>query len=127
MVAAAWGIPGRPFVAALDLARLLALRTPVASRPVPAAQPVDRDLAVVIDDATPLGELLRLIRSSAGPMLVGVRPFDAYRGPQVGEGRVSYAVALRFQPTEAGDEKAVEKALNKVRGTLRHHLRADIR
>ena len=126
-VAAAWGIPGRPLVAAIDLARLLGLRAAVASRPVPSAQPIDRDLAVVIDEATPLGELLRLIRSSAGPMLVGVRPFDAYRGPQVGEGRVSYAVALRFQPTGAGDEKAVEKSLNKVRGTLRHHLGADIR
>ena len=60
-------------------------------------------------------------------MLVEVRPFDAYRGPQVGEGRVSYAVALRFQPAAAGDEKGVEKAMNKIAGSLRHHLGAEIR
>ncbi len=53
--------------------------------------------------------------------------FDVYRGEQIGPGRVSYALAFRFQPAGAGEEKAVEKALNKVRGALRHHLGADIR
>ena len=61
-----------------------------------------------------LGELLRELRASAGPLLVEARPFDVYRGPQVGEG-VSYAIALRFQPEKAGDEKAVERAMSKLR------------
>ena len=99
----------------------------VLVRPVPAAQPVDRDLAVSVDEATPLGELLRVLRMSAGPLLVEARPFDVYRGPQVGEGRVSYAIALRFQPEKAGDEKSVERAMNKLRGALGHHLGAQIR
>jgi phenylalanyl-tRNA synthetase beta subunit len=64
---------------------------------------------------------------SAGPMLADLRLFDEYRGEQIGAGRVSYALALRFQPEQAGDEKSVEKALNKVRGSVRHHLAADIR
>jgi phenylalanyl-tRNA synthetase beta subunit len=59
-------------------------------------------------------------------MLVSARLFDVYRGEQIGAGRVSYAVALRFQP-DVGDEKAVEKAMNKVRGSLAHHLGAEIR
>ncbi|MEO8246752.1 MAG: phenylalanine--tRNA ligase subunit beta [Chloroflexota bacterium] len=126
-IAAAWGIPGRPVVAAIHLPRLLALAQETELRAVPAAQPVDRDLAVVLDAVTPIGDLLRIIRTAAGPMLVEVRPFDAYRGPQVGEGRVSYAVALRFQPAAAGDEKGVEKAMNKIAGSLRHHLGAEIR
>jgi phenylalanyl-tRNA synthetase beta subunit len=53
--------------------------------------------------------------------------FDVYRGEQIGEGRVSYAIALRFQPEAAGDEKAVERAMNRVRGSLQHHLGAQIR
>ena len=97
------------------------------SRAIPAAQPVDRDLAVVVDAATPVGELIRVARTAAGPLLDDVRLFDVYRGPQVGEGRVSYALAFRFQPAEGGDEKAIEKALNKVRGSLTHHLGAEIR
>jgi phenylalanyl-tRNA synthetase beta chain len=93
----------------------------------PASQPVDRDLAVVVEEATPIGELLRVARSSAGPLLDELRLFDIYRGEQVGEGRVSYAITMRFQPTETGDERAVDKALNKIRGSLRHHLGAEIR
>lgn len=127
-VAAAWDLPGRPVLAAINLPQLLAQR-PAQRRitPVPAAQPVDRDLAVVVDDATPLGDVLRIARSSAGPTLASLRVFDVYRGTQIGEGRVSYAIALRFQPQRSGDEKGVDKALNKVRGSLRHHLGAEIR
>jgi phenylalanyl-tRNA synthetase beta chain len=127
-VAEAWGLPGRPVIAAINLGALLSLvPSEVLVRPVPAAQPVDRDLALSVDEATPLGELLRVLRTSAGPLLVEARPFDVYRGPQVGEGRVSYAIALRFQPEKAGDEKAVERAMNKLRGALQHHLGAQIR
>lgn len=127
-VAEAWDLAGRPVDATIDVDRLLALVPEgTASRMPPAAQPVDRDLAVVVGDATPIGELLRVARMSAGPLLEELHLFDVYRGDQVGEGRVSYAIALRFQPVEAGDELAIDKALNKVRGSLRHHLGAEIR
>jgi phenylalanyl-tRNA synthetase beta chain len=127
-VAEAWGLPGRPVIAALDLGQLLAL-TKEATRmtPVPATQPVDRDIAVIVDGSTPLGDLLRVVRAGAGPTLVRASVFDEYRGDQVGEGRVSYAIALRFQPEAAGNEKSVERALNRVRGSLEHHLGAQIR
>jgi phenylalanyl-tRNA synthetase beta chain len=82
---------------------------------------------VVLDDATPLGELLRIVRASAGPMLVSVHAFDAYRGPQIGPGSVSYAIALRFQPDAPADEKGVERAMNRIRGSVQHHLGATIR
>jgi phenylalanyl-tRNA synthetase beta chain len=127
-VAEAWGLPGRPVVAAINLPQLLALiPAEVTVQAVPAAQPVDRDLAVSVGEETPLGELLRVLRASAGPGLVRAHVFDVYRGEQIGEGRVSYAIALRFQPEAAGDEKAVERAMNRVRGSLQHHLGAQIR
>lgn len=127
-VAEAWGLSGRPVISAMSLARLAAL-VPDNRRvdPVPAAQPVDRDLAVVVGDETPVGELLRIIRMSAGPALVDLRLFDAYRGAQVGDGRVSYAVSLRFQPARPGEERQIEKAMNKIRGSVRHHLGGEIR
>ena len=94
---------------------------------MPAAQPLDRDLAVVVDTGTPLGEVLRILRTTAGPLLVGSRLFDEYRGPQVGDGKVSYAIALRFQPETAGDDRAVERAMKRIGGALQHHLGAQIR
>ncbi len=94
---------------------------------MPSAQPVDRDLAVVVDAATPVGELLRLTRQNGGPLLVDVRLFDVYRGAQAGEGRVSYGLGLRFQPETAADERSVARAMDKITGALRHHLGAEIR
>jgi phenylalanyl-tRNA synthetase beta chain len=124
----AWGLAGRPVDAAIDVGRLIGLvPEEIRSRPIPSAQPADRDLAVVVDASTPVGEVIRVARTSAGPLLDEIRLFDVYRGPQVGEGRVSYALTFRFQPTDAGDEKVIEKALNKVRGSLKHHLGAEIR
>jgi phenylalanyl-tRNA synthetase beta chain len=127
-VATAWGLPGRPVMAAVNLAQLFSL-VPESRNvvPVPSAQPVDRDLAIVVAESTPVGELLQVVRAAAGPMLREARVFDAYRGAQVGEGRVSYAVSLRFQPDVAGDEGSVERALNRVSGSVKHHLAAEIR
>jgi phenylalanyl-tRNA synthetase beta chain len=129
-VAAAWDLPGRPIVAALHLEPGGMFAVPVLgdrATPVPAAQPVDRDLAVVVDAATPVGEVLRLARQNGGPLLVSVSWFDTYRGAQIGEGRVSYGLGLRFQPESAGDEKSVARAMDKIGGALRHHLGAEIR
>ena len=127
-VVEAWGLAGRALDAAIDVDRLLSLvPTGRRSRPVPGAQPVDRDLAVVVPEDTAVGDLLRVARTSAGPLLDDVRLFDIYRGDQVGAGRVSYAISFRFQPLQAGDEKSVDRAIEKVRGSLRHHLGAEIR
>jgi phenylalanyl-tRNA synthetase beta chain len=129
-VTAAWDLPHPPIVGAihLDPGGMFGLE-PRSERagPVPAAQPVDRDLAVVVDEATPLGELLRITRQNGGPLLASASLFDVYRGPQIGEGRVSYAIALRFQPITADDEPGIARAVEKIGGALRHHLGAEIR
>ncbi|HUF06829.1 MAG TPA: phenylalanine--tRNA ligase subunit beta [Candidatus Binatia bacterium] len=123
-----WGLGGRPVDAAIDVGRLLDLVPDrIDAKAPPAAQPADRDLAVVVDETTPVGDVLRVARASAGPLLDELRLFDIYRGEQIGPGRVSCAIAFRFQPALAGDENAVDRALNKVRGALQHHLGAEIR
>ena len=127
-VVEAWGLAGRPVDAAIDLDRLFDL-VPAErrSRPISAAQPIDRDLAVVVDEATPVGRAAA--RRADERRATACRAAPVRRLPRRADrpGRVSYAISLRFQPDEPGDDKAVEKALNKVRGSLRHHLGAEIR
>ena len=127
-VAAAWDLPGRPIVAALALDRLLS-RVPYSTRAElpPSAQPIDRDIAVVVADDLPAGELLAVIGAAGGPSLVDLRLFDVYRGEQLGPGRISYAVSLRFQPATAGDDPVVARALAKIRGAVVHRLGGEIR
>lgn len=94
-----WDLPERSIaVADLDLEAIDALAG--AIRPIAAFSPyppVERDLAVLVDEAIPAADVEATVRAAGGKLLVGVRLFDVYRGPQVGEGRKSLALRLRFQ------------------------------
>ena len=54
-----------------------------------------QDLAFAVPEEVAAGELVAAAREAAGPELREMRPFDVYRGEQVGEGRKS--IALRGQ------------------------------
>ena len=85
----------------LDLATLLSeapeqvLYEDVISFPA-----VHEDIAVVVGEEVPAGELVAAAREAAGPELRGARVFDVYRGEQVAAGRKSVAIALSFQSPE---------------------------
>jgi phenylalanyl-tRNA synthetase beta chain len=61
---------------------------------------VKQDLAFAVAEEVPAEELVTAAREAAGPELREMRPFDVYRGPQVGEGRKSVAFAVSFQSPE---------------------------
>ena len=46
------------------------------------------------------GELVEAARAAVGPELREMRPFDVYRGEQVGAGRKSIAFGVTFQSAE---------------------------
>jgi phenylalanyl-tRNA synthetase beta chain len=62
--------------------------------------PVRQDLAFIVAEDVPAGELVEAMREAAGADLREVRVFDVYRGEQVGDGRKSVAFALAFQSPE---------------------------
>jgi phenylalanyl-tRNA synthetase beta chain len=89
----------RVVVADLDLAGLAALVPPVVRAGSPPRFPsLERDLAVVITDDRPAGDVEAVIRRAAGPLLRELRLFDRYQGPQVAPGELSLAYRLRFEP-----------------------------
>ena len=59
-----------------------------------------RDLAVVVPEAIPYGEVERVIREAAGPYLESLALFDLYQGPPLKEGEKSLAFHLRFRHSE---------------------------
>jgi phenylalanyl-tRNA synthetase beta chain len=59
---------------------------------------IREDLAVVVDDAVPAADVLRVVREAGGALLRDAEIFDVYRDPErVGEGKVSLALRLRFR------------------------------
>jgi phenylalanyl-tRNA synthetase beta chain len=61
---------------------------------------VKQDLAFVVAEGVNAGDLIAAGREAAGPELHSMRPFDVYRGEQVGEGQKSIAFSVEFQSPE---------------------------
>jgi len=85
-------------VATLRLAVLQAA-TPGRPRFLPFARVplVERDIAVVVPESRPAGDVEAVIRRSAGTLLRGLRLFDVYRGAPLAEGELSLAFRLTLQ------------------------------
>ncbi len=75
-------------------------RLDVPYRPVSRYPAVERDLAVVVADHVQWAEIVATVHDAAGELLANVRPFDVYRGPQVGPGRKSVALRMELRSHE---------------------------
>jgi phenylalanyl-tRNA synthetase beta chain len=114
----------------LDLAKLLeSAREEVRYTDVVSFPAVRQDLAFAVAEDVPAADLVATAREVAGPDLREMRPFDVYRGEQVGEGRKSIAFAVSFQSPERTltDEDAAalrERIVTALRERLGAELRA---
>ena len=94
------GLPARTVVGEVDLDRLLAAAGAAGPAPAPVISsypPASVDVALVVDASALAAEVEAALQRGAGPLLEDVRLFDVFTGPQVGEGKVSLAYALRFR------------------------------
>jgi len=66
-----------------------------------AFQPVSRDFAFVLDADIAAGDLLRAVKSAAGPLLTDIQLFDVYQGKGVADGKKSLAVTITLTPQKA--------------------------
>jgi phenylalanyl-tRNA synthetase beta chain len=110
----------RVFVAELAVAGLAGgtLRPVRASAP-PRQPPAERDLAIVVPEATPAASVEAAIRAHAGPLLRSVRLFDVYRGAPLASAEKSLAFRLVFQAVERTlTEAEVEAATAAVTGGI---------
>ena len=113
----------------LDLARLLEVaREEVHYADVVSFPPVHQDLAFVVPEEVTSAELVAAAREAAGEELRELRPFDVYRGEQVGVGRKSIAFAATFQSAERTltDEEAA-KLRERIVTALRDRFGAELR
>jgi phenylalanyl-tRNA synthetase beta chain len=68
--------------------------------PAPAVSPfpaVFQDVSLIVADDVAAQSVIDAVRDGAGELLEDLRLFDVYVGPQIGEGRKSLALALRFR------------------------------
>ncbi len=85
----------------LDLADLFeASAEPVTYRDVISYPAVRQDLAFVVDEQVPAGDLVAAAQEAAGPELREIRVFDVYQGEPIPAGKKSVAFSVAFQSPE---------------------------
>jgi len=116
------GLPKGTCAAELDLDAIpLTERLPAPSvSPFPA---VFQDVSLVVADDIAAQSVVEAVRDGAGVLLEDVRLFDVYTGPQIGDGRKSLTLALRFRAADrtltedeasAARDAAVKTAADRV-------------
>jgi phenylalanyl-tRNA synthetase beta chain len=89
---------------------------------------VERDIAVVVPEATGAGQVEAVIREFGGQHLRGVTLFDQYRGAPLADDEKSVAYRLRFEFVDGdqGDE-VVDPAVEQLVTVLSERLGARLR
>lgn len=93
------GLPAGTCAVELDLTAI-----PVVERlPAPSVSPfpaVFQDISLIVAEDVAAQAVVDAVRAGAGELLEDVRLFDVYTGPQIGDGRKSLTLALRFRAAD---------------------------
>jgi phenylalanyl-tRNA synthetase beta chain len=112
------GLPKGTCVAELNLDAI-----PITEQfPVPSVSPypaVFQDVSLVVDETVDAQSVVDAVRDGAGLLLEDVRLFDVYTGPQIGAGRKSLTLALRFR---AADKTLTEDEASAARDSAVRHV-----
>ena len=78
--------------------------------------PIERDIAVVVDEGVLAGDLLACVRKGGGNLLVDSKIFDIYRNKEVlGENKKSVAISLIFRLAERTlTDEEVNAKINRI-------------
>jgi phenylalanyl-tRNA synthetase beta chain len=95
---------------------------------IPTQPPILEDIALIVDENIPAGEVENLIRQTGGQTVTEVRLFDVYRGDQIGKGKKSLAYSLTYQnPERTLTDKDAAKLRNKIVRRLEREFGARLR
>jgi len=96
--------------------------------PLPKFPPLERDLALVVDDEVYSAEIQKVILKNGGNLIEEVELFDIYRGDPVLAGKKSLAYAIRYRShTRTLTDPEVDEIHRKITNELKQHFKAEIR
>ncbi|MEW6045795.1 MAG: phenylalanine--tRNA ligase subunit beta [Bacillota bacterium] len=109
--AARLDLPGRLYLAELDLEALRRARREVSAKTPGRFPAVQRDLALLVPEQMPAGRVVELVRAHAGPLAEEVRVFDAYKGAGVPEGTRGLGISVVYRaPDRTLSDQEVDAA-----------------
>lgn len=123
-----YDLPNNVYVAQLDVTDILEKPIGIAKfRPISKLHPVDRDLAVIVDKDTAVGDMLCAVKK-INRYVSDVKLFDVYEGEQIPAGYKSVAFSVRLQPDEATlSDKQIKQFMDEILSTLGSEFGAKLR
>jgi phenylalanyl-tRNA synthetase beta chain len=89
---------------------------------------VHRDLAFVVDESTPVGDIRKAILEAGGEWIIMVEVFDLYRGQQIAPGKKSVAFSLQFTNLERTlKEEEIEPIVQNIVRHMERRFSASLR
>lgn len=121
------GLKQTVFLFELRLDRTLKSELPTFT-PLSKFPATTRDLAVVVDEETPVEDVLSSVREMAGQDLISLNLFDIYRGKGIDSKRKSLAMGLTWQhPSRTLTDEEINRFMESVINTLQTRLDAVLR
>ncbi len=106
-----------------NMGLLEAIPQSFAVRPVSPYPPILEDLAIVVDEGTPAGQVAEMIAVAGGKTVAGIRLFDVYRGEKIGAGKKSLAYRITYQDPA---RTLTNEEVIKIRQGIIRHLEQDL-
>ncbi len=119
-VARGFGVKQEVYFFELDLEDLVSLpRQAREFRPLPRYPSVRRDIALVVPDAVPAGDLLQAIHAQKEKFVESADIFDVYRGRPIAEDMKSVALTVTYRsPEQTLDDETVDRIHQKIVNSL---------
>ncbi|UCD63401.1 MAG: phenylalanine--tRNA ligase subunit beta [Candidatus Zixiibacteriota bacterium] len=97
-------------------------------RPLPVYPAAPRDLALVVDQSVKAGDLVEVVKESAGDLAESVEIFDLYTGKQIDKGKKSIAISINYRSDEGSlSSEQVDQMQKALVSRLKKNFNAQIR
>ena len=128
-VAKNYNIGVRSYVAELDLATILAaIKRNISFTPLPKYPATTRDIAMLVNRETLVGDLEKVIKQRGGKLLEKAELFDVYQGEQIESNMKSVAYKLVFRsPDHTLVDEEIQKVMKKILNGLEMNCGAKLR
>ena len=128
-ILAGYDIEQPVYLAEIDLDPLLESDgQPTGFHSIAIFPPSLRDMAVLVDETVPAGNVCAAAQKAGGKLLSRVDIFDVYTGKQVPAGKKSIALSLVLQSTDRTlTDKDTQKTWDKILKTLEDNFQAELR
>jgi len=80
-------------------------------RPIPRFPAVKRDIAVIVDEELPVGEIVNELKKVESPLIEDIGVFDVFKGGAVERGKKSVAISIVLR---AADKTLTDEEVNKI-------------